>query len=1532
MSQATAMRTAAEAEAASMLAVAREEAARVAAETKAALAFVQAERQSATVAVSEQVKVVNQQGSEAHGLKELSPDEKAFALFLKQRGLEMILAALRSKFGVCTLEDFEHLHAYDVHCLSLTAAQRHGFIQALATVQPAKAQETTQSSQDNAPLRLSVFRNSTRTAPFRQRDIARSTKSRPRAKQAETVTRQQGIVSSDAVSRRRQHTNTAKPYRATKSVAPCRRALSPGLFDRLHKDGAIFEARKQQKREECRQQRAAAERRHLENMRQGPTVSKGTAELTDKAKKAQGLSPSARATKQIEQARAQRLANEEVQLKKAAARAAGVRLNVTPTKLSAEQLIESMAKLAQPLVRIARKPEDREPVLQKSSRASLEALGKLATPNKYKVVQPATTPSASASSEASSRCRTGLSVPRCYPAPGSPPQLSTPARRTYGELREATQQKAVRPGAQYKCQSPPRPTMVSTNTAHLIEYTCAWIGKNPQHEATIKVAKRADPRYRFMLDEACDVDAGYFHQRRSYELSRPKNSQTKTETIAKLSAVNKPTCKLQMLMDAVVQPLAPPPLSPTTKMTKSTSKSQKTMRIEKQSAPATLPDEGGSPNSKAAKAVEAAVAAEEALRQRAEAAKAEAEAAKAEADAARLVFEQAELQALGVTRDAESRVEQTQRNWSADTTLDELLSQETSYLSQHIGTRLPAAKLKFVRSALGQREAQQRLVNQACTILSCEGASIFLLDVNTNELVVHGSVGAAGVRIARNVGVAGQSLSRGEHIVIDDAYNDSRFDSSTDQATGHVTSSLLSVPIRDGNCTVVGVLQAVNKLNSVKFDLDDALMAQELAMLAGVTLTYSVSLQTGDQQDFVQLVTDDDHEYLSPLTDATTQNAVDEQYLIVTCPHDVSAGQLLYVTTPLGREIELVVPDGIVPGDEIEVMVDKLSQVDSGPEIETEEDKAEAEAEAEAARIAAQEQLGLSLQTTPVDAPRPARPPKPAKPQSPQPSNETKPQLPDKVFTNARHGKRPCTVVVGSTGLKILEEGEGAAAGTGTNSFSFEEMLEWKAVNGRGKNSNVQVLYKRIDSQISDVVGIRLQQPAMLVTALDIANSLRKTAATPPAPTGVKAEQEQEQGILDISAEPSHRDEGDGLAPSPELEAVIDCHGGRGRCSVSVRSGGIEMADDTENVETSVPTDSVSEEGIELSVVCPDGVSAGQLLSVTAPDGREIEVKIPAGIAPGDEFEMILDTQEGNGDESELVGSQLEMLLDGGEEAAGSSNGDEDVAESMAALEATARQQAKTNAKAAADAAAVLSAWACEWCSVGGVDVGSSMMPGPSGNQSLCAACHAAFSVQEAEADAAEIARADVVARVEAAATAAEEVRQVAAEDQREAQRRQLEALQVAAAVELDAALGSLHDDDDDLAAGMVELSRLAELGRQGESSDPPPIPQSAQADGTDLDGNESSPFAALEAELATSDEDGDDGGDSGAVAAAAAAAAVPGGFKTRQKEAAATDNVMNDAVFGELFDMLDDTTSAPSTLADSDLMSMLESSGDESS
>jgi hypothetical protein len=67
-------------------------------------------------------------------------------------------------------------------------------------------------------------------------------------------------------------------------------------------------------------------------------------------------------------------------------------------------------------------------------------------------------------------------------------------------------------------------------------------------------------------------------------------------------------------------------------------------------------------------------------------------------------------------------------------------------------------------------------------------------------------------------------------------------------------------------------------------------------------------------------------------------------------------------------------------------------------------------------------------------------------------------------------------------------------------------------------------------------------------------------------------------------------------------------------------------------------------------------------------------------------------------------------------------------------------------------------------------------------------------------------------------------------------------------------------------------------------------------------------------------------------VAAAAAAAAVPGGFKTRQKEAAATDNVMNDAVFGELFDMLDDTTSAPSTLADSDLMSMLESSGDESS
>ena len=116
-----------------------------------------------------------------------------------------------------------------------------------------------------------------------------------------------------------------------------------------------------------------------------------------------------------------------------------------------------------------------------------------------------------------------------------------------------------------------------------------------------------------------------------------------------------------------------------------------------------------------------------------------------------------------------------------------------------------------VRSGLGRHDAQQRLVAEICANVGADRASIFLLDYKTDELVIHGSIDAAGIRIPRSAGIAGISASTGEHLIINDPYTDERFDASTDQATGYVTTSIMSTPIRDqsgaGGGAIVGVLQ-----------------------------------------------------------------------------------------------------------------------------------------------------------------------------------------------------------------------------------------------------------------------------------------------------------------------------------------------------------------------------------------------------------------------------------------------------------------------------------------------------------------------------------------------------------------------------------------------------------------------------------------------------------------------------------------------------------------------------------------------------
>jgi len=126
------------------------------------------------------------------------------------------------------------------------------------------------------------------------------------------------------------------------------------------------------------------------------------------------------------------------------------------------------------------------------------------------------------------------------------------------------------------------------------------------------------------------------------------------------------------------------------------------------------------------------------------------------------------------------------------------------------------------------------LIAEASTqLLDCDRASIFIWDRDQHEVVACPALGVESgtMRLPDNVGVVGQVIRAGQSVRVDDAYNDSRFDKSVDQASGYTTRNLLCGPLRDSQGSLIGAFEVINKREG-DFDDDDEKSLAELGVQA----------------------------------------------------------------------------------------------------------------------------------------------------------------------------------------------------------------------------------------------------------------------------------------------------------------------------------------------------------------------------------------------------------------------------------------------------------------------------------------------------------------------------------------------------------------------------------------------------------------------------------------------------------------------------------------------------------------------------
>lgn len=163
-------------------------------------------------------------------------------------------------------------------------------------------------------------------------------------------------------------------------------------------------------------------------------------------------------------------------------------------------------------------------------------------------------------------------------------------------------------------------------------------------------------------------------------------------------------------------------------------------------------------------------------------------------------------------------------------------------------------------------EVIAQLVDILCAELGTERCTIFLNDVRSQELYARIEHGEAlrEIRILNTKGIAGHVFTTGEHLIVHDVYADKRFESSIDTRTGFVTQSILCVPIKTAKDEIIGVAEAINKL-------EGQFTATDEELLVAITTQASVVLQNMLFAEHIQRNRVQEMEFLNLVTNVTSE-------------------------------------------------------------------------------------------------------------------------------------------------------------------------------------------------------------------------------------------------------------------------------------------------------------------------------------------------------------------------------------------------------------------------------------------------------------------------------------------------------------------------------------------------------------------------------------------------------------------------------------------------------------------------------------
>ncbi len=147
---------------------------------------------------------------------------------------------------------------------------------------------------------------------------------------------------------------------------------------------------------------------------------------------------------------------------------------------------------------------------------------------------------------------------------------------------------------------------------------------------------------------------------------------------------------------------------------------------------------------------------------------------------------------------------------------------------------------KTLSSVLDRDRLLVLIMDEVTRLMDAERGTLYIVESEKGELwsKIAQKSEIKEIRLKIGVGIAGHVAKTGEIINIKDAYNDERFDPTTDKKTGYRTRSILCMPIREpvkkkGQVgEIIGVLQILNRKEGVFTAEDEDLLTSLCSQVA----------------------------------------------------------------------------------------------------------------------------------------------------------------------------------------------------------------------------------------------------------------------------------------------------------------------------------------------------------------------------------------------------------------------------------------------------------------------------------------------------------------------------------------------------------------------------------------------------------------------------------------------------------------------------------------------------------------------------